>query len=887
MAENSPPSLRILRERQFDRFERRHSKRSLRASTFLAGAVGAAFLVTAQSGTAYAGPEGASVVSGSVVIKGAGTKAVTIDQSTNRAIIDWRSFSIGVDESVKFQQPGAGSISLNRVTGGDPSKILGSLQSNGQVWLVNPAGVFFGSSATVDVAGLVATTSNISNENFLGGNYNFDVGTSDRGAVVINHGSISVADGGLAAFVAPGVGNTGSIVANMGRVALGSGDLFSFDLFGDGLVNLTATAADIGALETADGASLAARLVQDGQITADGGLVQLSVQSARSLVDNSINMSGVVRAQTVSEKGGSIILGGSDAGIVEITGTLDASGRGVGETGGSVKVLGDKIGLFEQTLIDASGDLGGGEILIGGNYLGGGPEQNATAVLFGGDVRVAADALTRGDGGRVIVWSDEYTNFQGAISTREASGGVGGFVETSSKMILVAGGNVDAGQGGTWLLDPNNITISNGADANIQGGTTFTSDGGGAGVVNVTTLQNALNAGTDVNILTTSGGGGRGDITVANAVTANMAGGDATLTLTAEGEISIAAGANIVATGAGELNIILNSNIAGTDAAGNVAIAANIDTNGGDLTIDTTTNKTSAFTIIQTGGTITAAAGNFTAGSGVITLDQGPNTFTGTVAAANVGGQDITIVAGGTLTTGVITAGGGGDISLTVEDIAITAAITGANITLTDNAGGIGFGDTNVVGGMNITGTEFQNINSSALTTLVTPGNVTVNGISAANSNNVTNLTIDAVGAITFATAKSTFNILTVESNVAVNANVGIETDVGALAIDADAENATTGLLTVAAGVTLTSAAGITLDATTQGITFTGAGTLNAVNGVTINDAVTATAGTLTIDADTDNDGTGTFTTIAAGTINSAGQTLDITAGDVSSRRCS
>ena len=90
-----------------------------------------------------------------------------------------------------------------------------------------------------------------------------------------------------------------------------------------------------------------------------------------------------------------------------------------------------------------------------------------------------------------------------------------------------------------------------------------------------------------------------------------------------------------------------------------------------------------------------------------------------------------------------------------------------------------------------------------------------------------------------------------------------------------------TGLLTVAAGVTLTSAAGITLDATTGGITFTAAGTLNAVNGVTINDAVTATAGTLTIDADTDNDGTGTFTTIATGTINSTGQTLDITAGDV------
>ena len=191
--------------------DQRFGKSSLRASTFLAGAVGAAFLMTAQSGTAHAGPEGASVASGSVVITGVGSKAVTIDQATNRAIIDWRSFSIGVDESVTFRQPGAGSISLNRVTGGDPSQILGSLTANGQVWLVNPAGVFFGSSSTVDVAGLVATTSNISNENFLGGNYNFDVGTSDRGAVVINHGAISVADGGLAAFVAPGVGNTGSI----------------------------------------------------------------------------------------------------------------------------------------------------------------------------------------------------------------------------------------------------------------------------------------------------------------------------------------------------------------------------------------------------------------------------------------------------------------------------------------------------------------------------------------------------------------------------------------------------------------------------------------------------------------------------------------------------
>ena len=209
------------------------------------------------------------------------------------------------------------------------------------------------------------------------------------------------------------------------------------------------------------------------------------------------------------------------------------------------------------------------------------------------------------------------------------------------------------------------------------------------------------------------------------------------------------------------------------------------------------------------------------------------------------------------------------------------SAATLINITDSDG-GGIGLGDT-ALGGFQLSGAELQLLTATTLE-LATAGNVTVDNISAANSNTVTNLTIDAAGAITFATAKSTFNALNVEADGAVFANIDIETDVGALLIDADDDNNAgtgTGLLTVAAGVTLTSAAGITLDATEGGISFTAAGNLAAVNGVTINDAVAATAGTLTIDADTDNDGTGTFTTIAAGTIDSTGQTLDITAGDV------
>ncbi|MEL0031006.1 MAG: filamentous hemagglutinin N-terminal domain-containing protein, partial [Betaproteobacteria bacterium] len=302
-----------------------------------------------------AAPQGGSVVGGASTITGAGTGAVQIDQATQRSIIDWRSYSIGVGESVTYRQPNASAISLNRVTGGDPSQILGALNANGQVWLVNPSGIMFGSTAQVNVAGLIASTTNISNSDFMAGSFDFNEATSSRGAVVLNAGDITVADGGLVAFVAPGVGNTGSIIANLGRVDLVSGDTFVFDFFGDGLIHLTASEEQINQLTAADGTNLGARIIQSGEIHADGGLVALRVQDARSLVENSINMDGVIRAKAVTKKGGSIILSGGDSGSVVVTGTVDASGPDAGQTGGSVKILGDKVGLFGDAHITASG----------------------------------------------------------------------------------------------------------------------------------------------------------------------------------------------------------------------------------------------------------------------------------------------------------------------------------------------------------------------------------------------------------------------------------------------------------------------------------------------------------------------------------------------------
>ncbi|MFI4957273.1 MAG: filamentous hemagglutinin N-terminal domain-containing protein, partial [Gammaproteobacteria bacterium] len=173
-------------------------------------------LLTAAS-PALAGPTGGSVAAGSARIQNNGSSTV-ITQTTGRAVINWKDFSLGTNESVKFVDPSSSSVTLNRVTGGNTSQILGSISSNGQVFIVNPAGIVFGKTATVDVAGLLATTANITNSDFMKGNYHFT--DAPAGSSVINEGSITIHDAGLGALVAPHVRNTGFIQATLGRVAL-------------------------------------------------------------------------------------------------------------------------------------------------------------------------------------------------------------------------------------------------------------------------------------------------------------------------------------------------------------------------------------------------------------------------------------------------------------------------------------------------------------------------------------------------------------------------------------------------------------------------------------------------------------------------------------------
>lgn len=301
------------------------------------------------AGAAHAGPSGGTVSAGSASIAGDGTGHVTVTQTSDRAILDWNSFSIGTGESARFIQPGSTSVAVNRVTGADPSSILGSLTANGRVVLINRNGIAFGKNATVDVGGLVATTADIDRQAFMAtGSLNFSSG-SLPGASIVNEGRITVRDAGLAALVAPSVRNSGTIVANLGRVALGAGTGFTVDFYGDGLVSFAPdglVAATIG-----DGGT--ALVENSGVIEASGGKVLLSAAAARDVVNASVNVSGVVRADGISRKGGSIVLSGS--GSVTATGRLSADSDK--QAGGTIAINGGSVSL--GGLISASGTDGG------------------------------------------------------------------------------------------------------------------------------------------------------------------------------------------------------------------------------------------------------------------------------------------------------------------------------------------------------------------------------------------------------------------------------------------------------------------------------------------------------------------------------------------------
>lgn len=309
-------------------------------------------------------PAGGNVSKGGATINTNGAET-TITQSTDRAIINWHSFDIGQGETTRFVQPGPGSIALNRVTGGGGrSTIDGNLIANGGVWLINPSGVLFGANAQVNVHSLLATTADILDDDFMNatftdGQFAFATPSTDTAAAILNQGTISIADAGLAALVAPHVRNEGTITGRLATVVLAGANTFTLDFSGDGLLQFDATSTVTNA---PDGA--AALVENAGTINTPGGTVLLTATAAENVIDNVINSGGIIEARGISLANGRITLDGGSNGRVAVDGTLDVSPGEAGARAGRIDVAGESVLVAHGALLNASDPAGGGAIAL-------------------------------------------------------------------------------------------------------------------------------------------------------------------------------------------------------------------------------------------------------------------------------------------------------------------------------------------------------------------------------------------------------------------------------------------------------------------------------------------------------------------------------------------
>lgn len=434
-------------------------------------------------------PTGGQVVGGQASISLSNTqsgKALNVHQTTDRAAIDWQSFSVGQGHSVNFQQPSASSVALNRVLGADVSVIQGAINSNGQVFLVNPNGVLFSPTAQVNVGGLVASTQNISTADFMAGKSTF---SGNSTASVENQGTIKTADGGYVALIAARIVNSGQITAPQGQVLMGAGNTVTLDMGGPVKLQVTE-----GALNSA--------IEQSGGIRADGGVVYLTAKSASNLAASVINHSGITQAQSLSlGKDGQIAL---TADIVSHTGTLDASGIADNTSGGTIQLNAGL--LIDSGTTRADGQLNGGSIVQSAHSI----EQTSSARLSasgamgdGGMVRLEGapakpntNSNSTTDGNAQSGVTDSSPTPGGSIY---ASGQVsatgrrrGGLIVETAETVKLAGAMLDSsstaadGQAGTLLIGGGwqgaDATLAN-AKTTLVDGTTQLNNAGANGQV--------------------------------------------------------------------------------------------------------------------------------------------------------------------------------------------------------------------------------------------------------------------------------------------------------------------------------------------------------------------------------------------------------------------
>lgn len=537
------------------------------------------------------------------------------------SVNDWETFNVAGGETTSISvvdaqgAPMADGRAIINVLQDYASEIGGNLDIYGIIAILNAHGFNIGPEANINViGGLILSSLGISQEEFFSGMAALHQDPSLAPGFIFNQGNIHAEPGSFLALIAGAIQNTGTIAAEGGTAILAAGREGTLSVGGDGLIHVQITEPVQAEVFDFEGNKIADQIANSGTIQADGGLVKLTAKGSEQIFDNIINHSGMISAKSVSFANGEVILEGGTEGIVNLSGTVDASGEEDGEIGGKVRITGDRIGFFDGAGVNVSGKNGGGEIFAGGGLQGKDPAiQNAARVYLSETAQLQADAVENGNGGRVIVWSNDGTQIFGYISARGGSqSGNGGFIETSSLsgLQIFRAPNVSAfqGSGGTWLIDPYNIEIVAGAgNTNINGDTPFASSGDSA-ELGVDLIITALGNG-DVSIATGAAGSQAGNIVWTADMDFNTIGTNKTLTLTAHNDITLNGEISQSGTPDDSLNIIFNAD---SDSNGGGAILINdvIETGGGSLTfqdgtyltanLDTSTNQAG-----RSGGDIT------------------------------------------------------------------------------------------------------------------------------------------------------------------------------------------------------------------------------------------------------------------------------------------
>ena len=824
-----------------------------RGSIFV-GAIGLV-LISLQPCTLLGNPEGGAVVGGQAAISQSGT-TLQVLQSSDRAVINWRDFSIQPNETTRFIQPSASSAVLNRVTSSSPSQLLGVLQANGQVYLMNQNGIFVGQGAVINASSFLATTAEANPSSFMRGEALSMVAASDAG--IRNEGTIH-ANGGSIHLLSKQVENLGKLEAPEGTVGLYAGNRFYLEQDTGGPIRVridmdsstSGSRAGVGVDQQgiiraarvnleANGNIYALAIQQSGLVEATGFVTRQDGTVVLSAPGGKILQSGTMLAKNSDESGGQMELRGADVEL-DLGSILTASGSGVGSGGGAIKidsegtslvrgqldvssvsgqggrlvVTGQRVGFLEGKMI-ASGGSGGGEVLLGGDYQGKNLEvKNAQATVMGKDAVIVADAKGNGDGGKIILWSDEYTGFYGELFARGGvEGGNGGFIETSSKDNLQAYGFANAsaisGSAGKWLLDPRNVTVQTGGTGTLTGGV-FTPSTDNATIAPVT-ITSALNGGTSVEINTGTTGGQVGDITVANAVATNARAADASLTLKAANSIIVNASIDLsTMVGAGNISLLADADSSGT---GSVTVSAPVIGGGtgtvrlqgaNGVTIGSTIKGQTVMVTTGSSGQIRLSGNIITAGT-PITFD---NALVLTGNSALKTDQSVATGAAITMNKAVDSDGLSGPTGL-FWDLNLEAG-TGGDVTFAQAVGvGARLGNITVGPANNLSIQGALRAESLATASLVTlGGNVNLNGSLDFSNHGIASTT---VGLNLVAAGKITLNAgadVTSGGAVTLQGAEGIETGADFLAVDSS--------ITFRSPVTLTGPVALTVQGATAG----------------------------------------------------------------------